>query len=236
MSNKKDVFGFWQIKNYDFEKDRSNGITSEYPIVEGTSKIPEKLVLFGKENKAENLKDSATSTIHFFQDDFLFEPTITSEKKSNAKLETFRKYQSVILPDCSIYTNLPLPVQQYQTYKSRAYGIYLLSNGVNVIPSIRWGDKYSWDFCFEGIKKHSLLAVGTLSALGTSEDRENFHKGFLEMINRLDPSSLIIYGKLPDEEKFLCHEKRIFYREYPTELSKALRKKVIGQDALNFFA
>ena len=78
--------------------------------------------------------------------------------------------------------------------------------------------------------------MGTLSALGTSEDKENFHKGFLEMINRLEPSSLIIYGKLSDEEKFLCHERRIFYREYPTELSKALRKKVIGQKELNFLA
>ncbi len=114
------------------------------------------------------------------------------------------------------------------------YGVYLLNNGVNVIPSIRWGDKYSWNFCFEGIKKHSLLALGTLSALGTCEDRENFHKGFLKMIKSLEPYSLLIYGKLPEEEIFLCHENRIFYREYPTELSKAVRKKVIGQDELDF--
>ncbi|MEE1165698.1 MAG: DUF4417 domain-containing protein [Treponema sp.] len=153
MSNKKDVFGFWQIKNYDFDKDRVNGITNEYPIVIGTQKIPEQLVLFGKESKPENLKDAFNKSIHFFQHDYLFEPTIRSESKSTSKLEVFKKYQSVILPDCSIYTNLPLPVQQYQTYKSRAFGIFLSDNGVNVIPSVRWGDKYSWDFCFSGLMK-----------------------------------------------------------------------------------
>ena len=66
MSNKKDVFGFWQIKNYDFDKDRVKGITDEYPIVIGTQKIPEHLVLFGKENKSKNLKDASNRSIHFY--------------------------------------------------------------------------------------------------------------------------------------------------------------------------
>ncbi len=66
MSVNKDVFGFWQIKDYDFGKDRANGITDEYPIVSGTAKIPEKLVLFGHELKPENLKDSEKKSIHFF--------------------------------------------------------------------------------------------------------------------------------------------------------------------------
>ena len=220
MSNKKDVFGFWQIKKYDFDKDRVKGITDEYPIVIGTQKIPEHLVLFGKENKSKNLKDASNRSIHFFQHDYLFEPTIRSESKSTSRLEVFKKYQSVILPDCSIYTNLPLPVQQYQTYKSRAFGIFLSDNGVNVIPSVRWGDKYSWDFCFSGLMRNSLLAVGTLSALGTSEDKGNFHAGFLEMVNRLEPAALIIYGELPEEEILLCHDKGIYFREYPTERKK----------------
>ncbi|MCI6809465.1 MAG: DUF4417 domain-containing protein [Spirochaetia bacterium] len=234
MSNKKDVFGCWQIKNYDFDKDRVKGITDEYPIVIGTQKIPEQLVLFGKESKPENLKDASNRSIHFFQHDYLFEPTIRSESKSISKLEVFKKYQSVILPDCSIYTNLPLPVQQYQTYKSRAFGIFLSDNGVNIIPSVRWGDKYSWDFCFSGIMKNSLLAVGTLSALGTSEDKRNFHAGFLEMLNRLEPASLIIYGKLPEEEKVLCHERGIYFREYPTERTKYENNKKLSERLMLF--
>lgn len=234
MSNKKDVFGFWQIKNYDFDKDRVKGITDEYPIVIGTQKIPEQLVLFGKESKPENLKDAFNKSIHFFQHDYLFEPTIRSESKSTSKLEVFKKYQSVILPDCSIYTNLPLPVQQYQTYKSRAFGIFLSDNGVNVIPSVRWGDKYSWDFCFSGLMKNSLLAVGTLSALGTSEDKGNFHAGFLEMVNRLEPAALIIYGKLPEEEKVLCHERGIYFRVYPTERTKYENNKKIPEGLMLF--
>lgn len=234
MSNKKDVFGFWQIKDYDFEKDRAKGITDEYPIVEGVRTIPEHLVLFGQETKKENIEDAHNRSIHFFQHDYLFEPTIRSEAKSNAKLEIFKKYQSIILPDCSIYTNLPLPVQQYQTYKSRAFGIYLASNGVNVIPSVRWGDKYSWNFCFSGLKRNSLLAVGTLSALGTKEDKDNFHAGFREMVIKIAPSSLIIYGRLPEEEKLLCHERNIYFREYPTEREQYENSKIASESMLLF--
>ena len=232
MSNKKDVFGFWQIKDYDFDADRARGITNEYPIVEGIKTIPESLVLFGTESKEENLKNSETKSIHFFQHDYLFEPTIRSETKSTNKLEIFKKYQSVILPDCSIYTNLPLPVQQYQTYKSRAFGIFLKNNGVNIIPCVRWGDRFSWNFCFEGIQKNSLVAIGTLSAVGTNEDKNNFHAGFTEMINRLIPVSLIIYGKLPEEEIKICHDRKIFFKEYPTELDKRSHPKKSEQKSV----
>jgi hypothetical protein len=230
MTNKKDVFGFWQIKDYDFEADRAKGITNEYPIVEGVKSIPETLVLFGTESKNENLKNSELKSIHFFQHDYLFEPTIRSEKKATKKIEIFKKYQSIILPDCSIYTNLPLPVQQYQTYKSRAFGVFLKNNGVSIIPSVRWGDKYSWDFCFEGIIKKSLLATGTLSALGTSDNKKNFHAGFIEMVNRLEPISLIVYGKLPAEEVKICHDRKIFFKEYPTELDNYKKKSVLEFD------
>jgi len=229
MSDKKDIFGFWQIKDYDFESDRVKGITNEYPFVEGINSIPEDLVLFGTENTAKNLKNSERKSVHFFEFDYLFEPTIRSEIKATKRLETFKKYQSVILPDCSIYTNLPLPVQQYQTYKSRAFGIFLKNNGINIIPSVRWGDKYSWDFCFEGIKKKSLVAVGTLSALGTESDKNNFHTGFIEMINRLEPISIIIYGKLPLAEVKLCHKRNIYFKEYPIEHKNYIKQRIHEQ-------
>lgn len=82
--------------------------------------------------------------------------------------------------------------------------------------------------------KNSLLAVGTLSALGTSEDKGNFHAGFLEMVNRLEPVALIIYGKLPEEEKVLCHERWIYFRVYPTERTKYENNKKNSEGLMLF--
>ena len=41
---------------------------------------------------------------------------------------------------------------------NRAVGAYLQEQGLNVIPNIRWQDKRSYDFCFDGVEKHQIPA------------------------------------------------------------------------------
>ena len=41
---------------------------------------------------------------------------------------------------------------------NRAVGVYLQEQGLNVIPNIRWQDKRSYDFCFDGVEKHQIPA------------------------------------------------------------------------------
>jgi len=217
LTDKHDVFGYWKIAGYNWAKDRKNEITSEIPIVHSCNLIPKELVLFGEHRKKANLRDAGDKAIHFFQHDYLFNPAINSKKKLTAQLDVFRMYECVILPDCSVYRNMPLPVQQYQIYNNRATGVFLEQNGIKIIPSVRWGDEHSYSFCFEGLEKHSLLAVGTVGTIKDDDDNKYFYKGFMEMLSRLSPSGLLIFGKLPIELYYECDKRSIFVKEYKYE-------------------
>jgi glycosyltransferase involved in cell wall biosynthesis len=235
LTDKHDVFGFWKIADYDWAKDRQNGLLSEIPFVHSCNHVPGELVLFGNHRKASCLKNAHKKAIHFFQHDYLFNPTINSKKKLTAQLDVFRKYECIILPDCSVYRNMPLPVQQYQVYNSRATGVFLEHEGISIIPSVRWGDESSYSFCFDGLEKNSVLAVGTLGTLKDQDDKKIFIAGFLKMIEQLNPIGILIYGSLPDGLRQECVQKNIFIKEYPTEWNNSDKNNYINNFGLSSF-
>lgn len=236
LNEKNDVFGYWKIEGYDWLKDRRNGFFSEIPFVHSCNIIPDELVLFGNHKKKNNLENAHKKSVHFFEHDYLFNPTIESKKKLTAQLEYFKQYGAVILPDCSVYVNLPLPEQLHQVYKSRSVGVFLEHNGVKIIPCVRWGDEYSYNFCFDGIEKNALIAIGTLSALGTMEDRNYFVKGFIEMVKRIEPKGILVYGHLPDECSYICRKNSIFVKEYLTEFRKYRIEKKENEHQYELFS
>ena len=65
-----------------------------------------------------------------------------------------------------------------------------------------WGTKESFDFCFEGIPKHSTVAVSTVG-VRNDKDWNNgldslFKYGYDEMMNRLEPTTVLCYGDMID--------------------------------------
>lgn len=69
---------------------------------------------------------------------------------------------------------------------------------MNVIPDVVWGDKESYEYCFLGIPKHSTVAVSTVGVSNDAEwnNKEDslFLDGYNEMMNRLEPTTVILYG------------------------------------------
>ena len=78
--------------------------------------------------------------------------------------------------------------------KNRELSFWFSKQGVNVIPNIRWGSKESFIWCFEGLPKRSTVAISTLGCSKHSQDRKLFFEGYVEMLNRLEPKTIIIYG------------------------------------------
>ena len=227
MSKKpvKDVFGFWKIKNADFVG------KYEFPIINGTSEIPEALVLFTnceKELKPEN------KAVHFYQYDENFVSCIDSEVKLTKKLKTLKKYQSVILPDYSVYRDMPLAQQIFQVYKSRAIGNFLMQNGIKIIPNVRWGDERTYEFAFDGIEKYGVIAVGIQGAYRDNKNEYFFEKGFYKMLDILDPESILCYGKLSNGLQSECNLRKINIIEYQTEISNIPSKTDTFQMQLEF--
>lgn len=221
----KDVFGFWKIKGAELSG------KYEIPFVHGTSKIPCNLVSFTDCEKEENTKNKA---VHFYQYDEKFENYLESEQKLRKKLKTFKKFQSVILPDYSIYRDMPLAQQIFQVYKSRSVGNFLMQNEISVIPNVRWGDKRTYDFAFDGIDKWGVVCVGVQGGYKNKNNSECFEKGFYKMLEILEPETILCYGNLSESLKTECKYRKIAIKQYRTEISKVKWKKDLFQQELPF--
>ena len=164
----------------------------EFPKIRPTHYIPNKIIAF---SKAISCKDY-NQWIHFYEDDYLFERIWRCPTKY---LDILKRYKGVILPDFSLYRDMPLAMQIWNIYRSRAVGHWLQRNGIKVIPNIRFGDRRTYHICCDGIEKHCVIAIGTHGNLKTIEDREIFLKGLDVIVKKLEPTVIVVYGSAPDK-------------------------------------
>ena len=66
-----------------------------------------------------------------------------------------------------------------------------------MIPVAGWSDEESFEYCFDGMPKNSLIAVSTVGVMTNYYFEQNFKAGFEEMMRRLEPAQLLLYGKKP---------------------------------------
>ena len=167
--------------------------------------IPEWLAPYRTRIRSDQRPDDGA--IHFFLDDYRFESVWSAPGKALRYLE---HYQTILSPDFSLYTNMPMTVQLWNTYRNRWCGCYWQSLGYTVIPTVSWSDLESYDFCFLGIPQHSLVAVSS-EGITTELDYPLFSRGYRTLIETLAPSMILCYGKLhPDLAELAPH------RSYPT--------------------
>lgn len=71
-----------------------------------------------------------------------------------------------------------------------------------MIPDVVWGDEQSFDYCFDGIPKHSTVAVSTVGVKNdkawNNKEGDMFKAGYDEMMKRLEPTTVIFYGSMID--------------------------------------
>ena len=72
-------------------------------------------------------------------------------------------------------------------------------HGIKVIPTISWSDKDSFDWCFDGEPKNSIVAVSSVGTQNDKTAKRLFLNGYNEMLKRLEPEMIIFYGNIPDE-------------------------------------
>ena len=84
----------------------------------------------------------------------------------------------------------------------------------------------TWSYCFDGIPKHSIVAIGTVASnLKSLSVRPNFEVGLNKMIEAIEPSIIIIYGS----DKYLFFEKLkkqgITIIAFPSKTSEAFARR-----------
>jgi hypothetical protein len=171
--------GFYNFHEYDY---------FEIPIIK-KEPIPNKITL-----KGFNEKPSSLSYCHFFLHDYQFERIWNQPKKYLNKLSQFK---GILTPDFSLFTDYPMAVQIWNTYRNRWVGAYCQENNISVITTIGWSTPTSYDFCFEGVEKCSTVAVSSLGVLRNKDSMTLFENGYNEMINQIDPQLIVFYGDYP---------------------------------------
>lgn len=110
-------------------------------------------------------------------------------------IELFKRFSCVMSPDYSMYVNYPLAMQMWSHYKKMWITAYMQEYGVNMIPVACWSDNRSYDFCFEGMPKNSIIAVSNVGCIKGEEQQYWFKQGYEEMLKRLSPKEILFYGQ-----------------------------------------
>ncbi len=209
-----DVFRSYLVENADYEG------YFELPKIQTSNLLPEKIIPF---SKAMSKKWSDFDCwVMFYEHDGKFERLWKNPKQYLNKLKKFR---GVISPDFSLYRNMPLVMQLWNTYRGRALATWFQKNGIEIIPNIRWNDERAYLFCFDGIEKEKTIAVGTHGCIKRKSDRAYFKKGLYELVNKLSPKNIIVYGAVPDEIFKPYKDMGINIVSFESEFSKS-RKQV----------
>ncbi len=173
---------------HEINLDRLAG-TFDMPQLEPCTFIPSDLICF----KYIKVDDGRTDAgVHFYTDDYQFERAWNDPHGYDTLLA---QYQCVLTPDFSLYIDMPLAVQLWNVYRSRVLGYTWSCAGLTVLPSVRWGERRTFDFCFDGLPEHSVIAVSTLGAMQDPEIREIWYDGAAEAKARLKPEHVVNYGK-----------------------------------------
>lgn len=147
-------------------------------------------------NFAKTEKYPETKGIHCFVDDYQFTRLWNTPGKY---LDLLKGFYCVCSPDFSTYTDMPLAMQIYNHYRKHWLAAYWQFHGIRVIPTISWGKPETWEWCFDGEPRKSIVAVSSVGTQKSSESKELFDLGYREMMKRLDPSEVIFYGAVPEE-------------------------------------
>lgn len=208
MKSKYDSFNAYMLRGAAFDG------KWEMPVIENVpNSIPAELVLFTEMRKAK----TSDAWVHFYTDDRRFKSIWNAPTKH---IQQLRRFKGAISPDFSVYKDMPLAMQLYGVFQNRAVAYWLTTQGIRVIPNVRWGDERSFEFCFDGLPSGSVVAVGTNGCLRNADDRALFQVGLDEMCHRLTPRVILVYGPAP-EEMFNKHtEAGIQIVQYQAEMRR----------------
>lgn len=162
--------------------------------------VPSRLIPYSR----CNMPGHGNEYVMFYEDDVRFKDIFDNPYKV---LEKVMAFSGVITPDCSLYYDMPLALQIFNTYRNRQFGHFLQENGINIIPNVRWGDERSYreiikgesPFAFLGIEKYSTVAIGTYGCTKSRIEKYHLRNGLEAMLDIIQPENVLVYGAMsPD--------------------------------------
>ena len=184
----------------------------QMPMIEGEKHIPKGLMGF---NYALTSQDKSKG-IHFYVDDYQFERIWSDPHKY---IDILREYDCVLTPDFSLYMDMPMSMKIWNVFRSRLIGQMAQDEGLKVIPTVSWAESETFDFCFDGLPKNSVLSISTVGVKQDPNAFEIWKAGTTELIKRKKPSALLVYGGAVD---FDYGEAKVFY--FSNEVTERMKR------------
>lgn len=193
---------------YDIPCVRSNPLT-----------IPKKVITFSKSLKSKDYD----AWIVFYEDDSQFERVWRNPKRY---IKVFKRFKGIVAPDFSLYGDMPLCEQIHNVYRSRLLAHFYQQNGIRVIVNARWGIDLTFDFCFDGLYDNDIVFIGTHGSLKDKKNRLQFTKGLDELVNRIHPRTICVYGFVPDDVFALLKMQGVEIVSYESEFSLTHKREI----------
>lgn len=111
-------------------------------------------------------------------------------------IKYFQQFAGIIGFDFSIHSDMPPIIQKQQMNNNLSLTYFYGNNNILTIPNIRTGCNYISQEFYEAISKNTLVAVGTHGFIKNNTQRYEWYYCLSEIIEKLNPSGIIVYGTL----------------------------------------
>lgn len=175
-------------------------------------------------NQAISLKCNQSGIgVHFYLDDYQFERVWNFP---NRYVNILKHFGCVAAPDFSMLIGMPKAMMIWNHYRKMAVAQFWQNQGIQVIPTLNWADRDSWDFCFDGMPVGGSVSVSTLGVMKNPVAKKIWYDGMTEAVRRLKPEQILAYGQ-PIEFDPVGAEV-VWFRSEHLDRMRKIRKKENG--------
>ncbi len=190
-------------------------------------------VLVKKNIRSGNRDFHSDAYVCWYMDDYKFDNSEGAWQKPFKARDILEHFSGIVSPDWSMYADFPVYIKHYNLYRMRAFGYwYGTILGHNHINNVRWGTEETYSYCFDGIPFGSMVALGCIASdLRSPYNHILFKNGLDELIRRISPPVIIIYGSISEDIMEHLKSFQIDVKLYPGKRSK--RREVEKHEQTN---
>lgn len=158
--------------------------------------------------------------IDMFNNDIVIERFWNNPEKY---LPFMKQAKGVIAADYSVMTGLLLTDNINNIQRNRITAFMIEREGIQTIPVASWYDEESFEWCFDGLPHHSVIAVSSNGCLKgeCKTAKQTFIKGIFELNKRKSPIAILVCGPHIKELDSLSNIH--YYKSYSQRLYERLQ-------------